>query len=88
MVKNVFELYPQGYFQALQNFEQAWAWAETYPFSSLGHYLGKSDFPIIEDGGVVRELFPTPQQFKKHAREALFLREEQKEWLKKVAFEE
>jgi putative transposase len=87
MVKNVFELYPGGYKKAVKEFERAWKWAvDEYPFSSLGAYIGKSDFPIVEKG-IAGELFPTAREFKVHVKEMIMARGETQEALKKLTFE-
>ncbi len=87
MVKNVFEMYPGGYNAAVRNFENAWQWAvNEYQFSSLGEYVGRSDFTTIEKG-IVGELFPTVKDFKKHAKDVLLARGETQALLKKLAFE-
>ena len=72
MVKNVFELYPKkGLMGAQANFENAWRWATTYPFSSFGDYAGvRADTPIITKG-ILAEIFDTPQKFKSFSREVV-----------------
>ena len=87
MVKNVFELYPGGYLQALRNFDDAWEWgSKKYPFSSLPDYVGKSDFPIIEKG-IIGEAFPTPASFRAHAKEILFGRAGVSDEIRALAFD-
>lgn len=70
MVKNTFELFPEGYEKARSAFDKAWEWAIRYPFSSLGHYAGVSDSPIL-CSPFLKELFPTPQEFKSFSRDVL-----------------
>lgn len=71
MVKNVFELYPRGGLSgAMKNFEQAWQWAITYPFSSLGDYAGVRESAIV-DKELLGEIYAKPQEFKKFARDVI-----------------
>lgn len=71
MVKNVFELFPQGGLRgATKNFEVAWEWATKYPFSSLGEYAGTRRFPIIEKG-ILGEIYKKPEDFKNFARDVI-----------------
>jgi len=71
-VKNVFELYPGGLAKALHNFDDAWEWALSYPFSSLSVYATGVHSPII-DTTLPTELFPKKKSFKTEAREMLAL---------------
>ncbi len=71
MVKNIFELYPMGGLEgAIKNFEAAWSWAVTYPFSSLGEYASERNFPII-DKGIFGEIYATSKDFKRFAHEVI-----------------
>lgn len=71
MVKNVFELYPNGGLKgATKNFEQAWQWAIAYPFSSLGDYAGERESPIVIKD-VLGEIYTNPQNFKKFVRDVI-----------------
>lgn len=47
-LKNAFDVYPGGYENAKKDFERAYDWACSYPYSSLGDYTGLFDRPIIE----------------------------------------
>lgn len=49
MVKNTFELYPEGGLKAgTEDFDRVWDWAKEYNFSSLGDYAGvRADSPIL-----------------------------------------
>jgi|SRR3989344_5269452 len=73
MVKNPFELYPGGLTYAIQNFDKAYAWASTYPFTSLGTYAGIQALPIV-DKDIYGELFEDPEDFKEFARECMLSR--------------
>lgn len=76
MVKNVFEMYPNGGLQgALTEFEEAWEWAAKYPYSSLGDYVGVRSSPIIEKD-VLGEIFEKPADFKKFAKQTMAMYEE------------
>ena len=87
MVKNVFELYPAGYKEAIKNFDKAWQWGtEEYIFSSLPEYGGVRTWPISEKG-IIKEIFPTTQSFKAHAREILLNRAGVGEELQKLTLE-
>lgn len=70
MVKNTFELFPDGFEKACASFDTAWEWAIHYPFSSLGHYAEVFDSPIITDP-FLKELFPKSSEFKSFARDLL-----------------
>ncbi len=73
MVKNTFELYPLGGLkEAQKNFEDAWSWALSYPFSSLGYFGGidqKSSAVISKR--ILKELFEGPGDFKRFAQEVI-----------------
>jgi hypothetical protein len=90
MVKNVFELYPGGYAQALKEFNTAWEWGvNTYPFSSLPDYASgcETTFSPIIEKGIAGELFPDPQTFKSHSREMLLGRKNISEDILKLSLE-
>ncbi len=74
MVKNPMELYPKGGLEgAIKHFEDAWEWALSYQFCSLGDYAGNratNPSPVIEKD-ILGELFPTPREFKAWAKEVV-----------------
>ena len=72
MVKNIFELYPKnGLVDAREDFEDAWKWATTYPFSSFGDYAGvRSNYPIVAKG-ILGEIFNTSAKFKSFSRDVI-----------------
>lgn len=71
MVKNVFELYPKGGLKAAQaHFEDAWAWAISYPYSSLGEYVGAMPVHIVDQDEISRT-FPDAEEFKEFARDVI-----------------
>ncbi len=47
-VKNAFDMHPRGYRYASREFDRALAWAQKYPYCSLGDYVGTFQRPIIE----------------------------------------
>lgn len=73
MVKNSFELYSGGLQKAIENFDDAYEWADKDPFNSLGEYTGTQPSPIIEKD-LLGELFETPKSFKEFARESMLYR--------------
>ncbi|OHA38903.1 MAG: hypothetical protein A3G03_02540 [Candidatus Taylorbacteria bacterium RIFCSPLOWO2_12_FULL_44_15c] len=63
MVKNSLELYPKGgLVAAAENFDEAFQWASSYPFCSLGDYVGDRN-SLIVDRDILGEIF-TPSEFK------------------------
>ncbi len=69
MVKNTFELYPNGGFAgAVKDFDAAYEWAIEYPFTSLGDYAGARRSPIV-DRDIFGEMFSQPTEFKAFARD-------------------
>lgn len=70
MVKNTFELYPGGLTRAIKNFDEAYAWAAKYPFSSLSVYAGGEASPIL-DKDIFGELFENTDDFKEFSRECM-----------------
>lgn len=73
MVKNVFELYPNGGLDGVMgDFESAWNWAtKEYKFSSLPVYAEGSDSPIIERGAIDM-IFESAKFFKERSYEMIF----------------
>ena len=71
MVKNSFELFPGGLEKAMENFDKAWQGSLDYPFSSLADYGAGRNSPIV-DKGILGQLFKTPQEFKKFARDTMY----------------
>lgn len=76
MVKNTFELYPGGLEHAIKNFDEAYAWAVRYSFSSLSAYTSERESPIL-DKDIFGELFDSPADFKEFSRECMQNRLEQ-----------
>jgi putative transposase len=69
MVKNTFELYPNGGLSgSIKDFEGAWNWATGYPFSSLGDYAGKRNSPILNKD-LLGEIFDSTKDFKEFSRD-------------------
>ncbi len=72
-VFNPFELYPGGIKKAIEEFDKAFEFALNYPFSSLGESFKKRNLHIIERD-VLKETFPSLEEYKAFAREALMFR--------------
>lgn len=73
-VKNAFEMYPGGLKRAIANFDAAYDFATKYQFSSLGHYVLKSDFnmeKLIGNDEMFRAAFPDPDEMKAFTRDRL-----------------
>jgi len=66
-VKNAFELFPEGPLIAGNNFEKAYAWATSSPYTSLGNYAGARESPII-DKDILGEIF-TPAEMKSFVKD-------------------
>ena len=70
-IKNAFEMYPGGLKRAVANFDAAYDFATRYPYSTLRHYVLKSDSnmeKLIENDELFREAFPDPYEIKEFAR--------------------
>lgn len=70
MVKNTFEMHPRGYTYAASHFYEAWEWAITYPFSSLGDYAGERNSPII-DSVPLGDIFENKKEFKELCKDMI-----------------
>jgi putative transposase len=71
-VKNVFELYPDGFSVASANFKKGISWAKQYPFSSLAYELNeRKNSPIIDRNQHTADLFNDADDFKWVAKEAI-----------------
>jgi REP element-mobilizing transposase RayT len=71
LVKNVFELFPGGGMsQAKVHFEEAWAWARNYNFSSFGDFVNNKSRPIT-DTKSLEDFFKTSQEFKVFSRDVI-----------------
>lgn len=65
-VKNTFDVHPKGYDWARNNFDEAYAWASAYPYSSLSDYVGTFDRPVVD-----KEFFSSlynPSDYREFAR--------------------
>jgi len=47
-LKNALDMYPGGQDSARNDFDRAYDWVCSYPYSSLGDYAGSFDRPIVE----------------------------------------
>lgn len=71
LAKNVFELYPRGGIRGAQkNFEDAWKWAGTYLFSSLGESLQLRQSPALESSDF-NIIFKNQHDFKNFSRDVI-----------------
>jgi putative transposase len=78
LVKNVFELYPEGFATACRDFDTALHWAAEYPFSSLASQLDKrKGSPITADSNI-QNIFTDSEDFTAVAREAVRFSEAKK----------
>lgn len=71
VVKNVFELFPGGLARAIQQFDQAWEWAASYPFSSFAATALGADSPII-NMDLLQQLGIGKKGFKQTAKDMFF----------------
>lgn len=70
MVKNVFEMYPEGYDAAVADFDTAWGWAlSKYKFTSLKDYVSREESPILSSAHVWSDFFDSKEHFKSCAKE-------------------
>ncbi|MDD5750131.1 MAG: hypothetical protein PHU56_00570 [Candidatus Pacebacteria bacterium] len=75
-VKNVFELFPGGFDAAIRNLDEAFAFAERYPFSSYPDFAGLRHSLIIDrTNEELGENILNSQHYKKFAREVMEARE-------------
>ncbi len=72
-VKNAFDVHPKGYRWARDHFDEAYAWASVYPYSSLGDYAGIFDRPII-DKTFLSSLY-NPCEYKEFVRDMILGRD-------------
>lgn len=68
-VKNAFDVHPKGYAWARNNFDEAYAWASTYPYSSLGDYTSSFERPIV-DKEFLASLY-SPEEYREFARDVI-----------------
>lgn len=78
-VKNVFELYPGGLKKALKEFEKAWQWAETYPFTSFQTHAYGTQSPIMDTVRLEALGISRGAEFKRQAKNMLFAHAERRE---------
>jgi len=69
-VKNPFERYPEGYEKAILDFDAAYEWAISYPFSSTADFAGERSSSIL-DTTEVRELFQRPDKFRRYSKDVI-----------------
>ena len=65
-------MYPGGIRKAMREFDTAWNWATTYPFSALPHYVSGKNTPIVDDSDkLIMNIISNERVFKKEARDTL-----------------
>jgi len=71
-IKNVFELYPGGFENALRNFDDAFEFAAKYPYSSLGAYFSNAHIATpITTTDMCKETFASRDDFKEFAKNCM-----------------
>ncbi len=68
-VKNVFDMHPRGYLWARDHFDEAYDWARTYPYASLGDYDGTFERPIVNKE-FLSSLY-APGEYREFARDVI-----------------
>jgi len=76
MVKNPFERYPGGLKKAIVSFDKAYEWVLQQPFCSTGGFIAGELAPV-GDADILGEMFRTPAEFKKFAKESLLYKLDQ-----------
>ena len=71
MVKNAFELFHGGLEVARQNFDEAWRFAVSYPFSSLADYDATTRNSPIIDKDLLEDILGNPKEFKEFAKNVI-----------------
>jgi hypothetical protein len=88
MVKNTFEMHPEGFEKAVSEFDRSWSWAAHNPNSSLATFLGETVSPITAESNIIHELFPRQSDFKKAARDMLEAYQEKRMDLRALQLED
>lgn len=73
-IKNAFEMYPGGLGSAVAHFDAAYDFAVRYPYSSLGHYVLKSNFntnQLIGNDELFSAMFPDSDEIQEFAKDRL-----------------
>lgn len=73
-LKNTIDVYPGGHLSAIKDFNRAYDWASTYPYSSLGDYVGAFERPTV-DKTFLKSLF-TPIEYYEFGRDVVLGRYE------------
>ena len=69
-LKNALDMYPGGQNSARDNFDHAYDWVCSYPYSSIGDYTGKFDRPIVEKD-FLASLF-TPKEYREFCEDFIY----------------
>jgi REP element-mobilizing transposase RayT len=90
LVKNTFEMHPEGLLWCTTHFDEAWQWASRYPFSSLGDYVTNRNSPLV-DTDPLKRIIGGPREFKELCRDMIMGRKEKVDedmsTLEEVSFE-
>ncbi len=73
-LKNAIDVYPGGHLSARKDFNRAYDWACTYPYTSLGDYVGVFERPTVEKI-FLASLF-TPIEYREFGRDVVLGRYE------------
>lgn len=68
-IKNPFERYPRGLYEAVRNYDEAFIWTQSDAFSSLADYLGMRQSSLV-DTSAIREIFE-PEEIREFARDLI-----------------
>ena len=71
LVKNTFEMHPEGFAKAVRKFESSWEWATHYRYSSLESYTTGEFSPILTRPNIINEIFPTSRALKIASKDML-----------------
>lgn len=79
-LKNTLDMYPGGQKAVCDDFDRAYDWVCSYPYSSLGDYTGKFDRPIIAKD-FFASLF-TPKEYREFCKDFIYGRHSNDEIIK------
>ncbi len=68
-VKNAFDVHPKGYLWARDHFDEAYDWACSYPYTSLGDYNRTFERPLVERA-FLSSLY-APSEYREFARDVI-----------------
>lgn len=74
LIKNTLEMYPGGLMAAHADFDNAWEWSKSYPYSSFCQTVSGSTSAIMGDtDGLIPSVIGTGNMFKQEAKDLLEL---------------